>query len=122
MSYYEKVVHGTNEFPIGIYCESQETGLDLYPHFHREFEFFAVTKGKGIVYIDNRVIYVSSLTDGKSTKISESLFDYLVEITFFKDSSAIQNCIFFENGYSAFSTLMDFIYNCMLDRKTILIN
>ena len=35
---------------------------------------------KGIVYIDNRVIYVSSLTDGKSTKISESLFDYLVEI------------------------------------------
>lgn len=54
MSCYEKMIHGTKEFPIGIYCERQENGLELYPHFHREFEFFAVKKGQGVFFIDGK--------------------------------------------------------------------
>ena len=34
MDYQEKVKHGTPGFPFKIY----NNGLDLYSHYHREFE------------------------------------------------------------------------------------
>jgi len=49
MDYKEKVKHGTPEFPFKIYKNS----LDLYSHFHREFEILYIRHGTGCVYIDD---------------------------------------------------------------------
>ena len=53
MKTYENMMHGTAEFPVGIHNTICENGFALYPHIHREFEFFVMTKGKGTVYIEN---------------------------------------------------------------------
>lgn len=53
MNYYENKSHGTHEFPIGIHDTDCENGFTLYPHLHREFEFLVMTKGGGVIFIDD---------------------------------------------------------------------
>lgn len=53
MNYYENLLHGTKEFPVGVHDTISEEGFSLYPHFHREFEFFVMKKGSGKLYIDD---------------------------------------------------------------------
>ena len=52
MDYKEKVKHGTPGFPFKIY----KNGLDLYSHYHREFEILYIRQGKGCAYIDDKCL------------------------------------------------------------------
>ncbi len=54
MSAYEKLSHGTTDFPIGIHDTHYNDGFWLYPHIHREFEFLVLTKGEGYIFIDGQ--------------------------------------------------------------------
>lgn len=59
-NYYESIAHGTHEFPIGVHDTSFLTGgFRLYPHIHNEFEFLVITKGQGIIYIDDVPYHLS---------------------------------------------------------------
>ncbi len=53
MKQYETIKHGSAGFPLGIHDTVCEKGFWLYPHIHREFEFLVVTKGKGVLYIED---------------------------------------------------------------------
>lgn len=53
MKDYENIRHGTELFPIGIHDTVCKTGFVLYPHIHREFEFFVMEQGRGTVYIED---------------------------------------------------------------------
>lgn len=53
MKQYETIKHGTTGFPLGVHCTICEKGFSLYPHIHREFEFLVLTKGSGVLYIED---------------------------------------------------------------------
>lgn len=53
MKNYENVRHGTETFPVGIHYTVCKKGFSLYPHIHREFEFFVMEEGYGTVYIED---------------------------------------------------------------------
>lgn len=53
MKKYENMRHGTETFPVGIHDTVCKKGFSLYPHIHREFEFFVMEEGCGTVYIED---------------------------------------------------------------------
>lgn len=53
MKQYEAIKHGSVGFPLGIHETICERGFSLYPHIHREFEFLVVTKGSGVLYVED---------------------------------------------------------------------
>lgn len=53
MKKYENLRHGTETFPIGIHDTLCKHGFALYPHIHREFEFFVMEEGSGTIYIED---------------------------------------------------------------------
>lgn len=59
MDYKEKVKHGTHEFPLEIYDIKTENGLNLYTHYHSEFEFILIKSGRGIAYVNDKSCAVS---------------------------------------------------------------
>lgn len=53
-SLYEKVIHGTKDFPYALHTTVLEKGFKLYPHLHEEFELLIMKEGNGIIHIDNK--------------------------------------------------------------------
>jgi AraC-like DNA-binding protein/quercetin dioxygenase-like cupin family protein len=60
---YEKIPHGTSNFPYKLHLTELDSGFSLYPHLHQEFELLVMHRGDGIMYTDN-VEYVLSEGDG----------------------------------------------------------
>ena len=54
MDYKEKIRHGTPGFPFKIYENIFDNGLNLYTHYHKEFEILWIKSGKGTAHIDNK--------------------------------------------------------------------
>ncbi len=57
----EKVMHGDDNFPIGIHKTDIDKGRDniLYLHWHEGFEYLTVTKGRAVFRVDDLEIEVS---------------------------------------------------------------
>lgn len=56
---YEKISHGTREFPFQIHQTHHKNGFRLYPHLHQEFELLVLRKGNGIIYVDNKEYHLA---------------------------------------------------------------
>lgn len=54
--YEEKERHGTAQFPVGLHKLTYPAGTDMifYVHWHQEFEFLVLTKGKVLFTIEDR--------------------------------------------------------------------
>ena len=54
--YEEKEKHGTAQFPVGLHklTYPADTDMIFYLHWHQEFEFLVVTKGKILFTIEDR--------------------------------------------------------------------
>ena len=67
--YAEKTIHGTSEFPVGIYDENvhdSEGKVIIFPHCHDEFELILITEGEGVLKIDDET---SELKNGDAAFI-----------------------------------------------------
>ena len=56
-SYAEKAIHGTSEFPVGIYDEhfAGQSRMIIFPHYHDEFELLMLTEGEAAVKAGDEV-------------------------------------------------------------------
>ncbi len=52
MKVYERVSHGSADFPIGVHKTENISGFELYPHIHKEFEFLVISRGSGKLFVD----------------------------------------------------------------------
>ena len=52
MNVYERVSHGTSDFPIGVHKTENISGFELYPHIHKEFEFLIMSRGGGKLFVE----------------------------------------------------------------------
>lgn len=55
----EHMIHGTADFPVGIYdMRFEGTGRELFPlHYHNEFEILVITKGRARVQLEDNIFY-----------------------------------------------------------------
>lgn len=91
--YEEKQRHGTVELPVGLHKMEYPEGTDVifYLHWHQEFEFLVLTKGKIVftiedreyelgvgdcVFINSNLLHSAKTVDGHSCSFFAIVFSY----------------------------------------------
>ena len=59
MDLKEKIKHGTLDFPLEIYHYKSRQPLEIYTHYHKEFELILILSGVGTAFVDNNTYPVS---------------------------------------------------------------
>lgn len=54
----EHVIHGTADFPVGIYTYNTSENVPVPLHYHKEFELFILTEGSVKVQIENTAVHL----------------------------------------------------------------
>jgi len=87
----EKIIHGHDDFPVGIYHTDIGNGTDniLYLHWHEEFEFLTVTKGRAVfrladmeievgkgesIFVNANVLHAAHAINGEECSFSAVVF------------------------------------------------
>lgn len=60
-SFEEHVIHGTADFPVGIYDTffEEERGIVFPDHYHKEFELLFATDGKLRIQLEGNTVYLN---------------------------------------------------------------